>query len=162
MGTQLAGYRMGPIPDPNVSINWPNLGNTFRYLNKDYFISSYTNLSCSWNPSVYSTLRNRFSSYTRVCVHVAMPWKWQKNDTPHSKSTTENKPSGGPENAAPLLKISTDILHVVDSDLTSNRVRVASRVVFVIVSGSDGRKPFWRQLNNSKMVTDRPYVSIGS
>ena len=37
-----------------------------------------------------------------------------------------------------------------------------SRVVFVIVSGSDGRKCFWSQLNNSKAVRDRRYVSMGS
>ena len=43
---------------------------------------------------------------------------------------------------------------------------IASRAVFVIVSGSDGRtggrKRFWSQLNNSKTVIDRSYVSIGS
>ena len=39
---------------------------------------------------------------------------------------------------------------------------VASRAVFVIVSRSDGRKRFWSQLNNSKTVRDRPYVSIRS
>ena len=32
-------------------------------------------------------------------------------------------------------------------------------VAFVILSGSDGRKCFWSQLNNSKMVRDRPCVS---
>ena len=43
---------------------------------------------------------------------------------------------------------------------------IASRAVFVIASGSDGRtggrKRYWSQLNNSKTVRDRPYVSIGS
>ena len=39
---------------------------------------------------------------------------------------------------------------------------VASRAVFVIVSGSDGWKRFWSELNNSKTVRDRPYVSFGS
>ena len=38
---------------------------------------------------------------------------------------------------------------------------VASRVVFVIVFGADGRGRFWGQLNNSKKtVKYRPYVSI--
>ena len=39
---------------------------------------------------------------------------------------------------------------------------IASRAVFVIVSGSDGRKRFWSQLNYPKTVRDRPYVSMGS
>ena len=43
---------------------------------------------------------------------------------------------------------------------------VASRLVIVIASGSDGRadwrKRFWSQLNNSQTVRDRPYVSIGN
>ena len=36
--------------------------------------------------------------------------------------------------------------------------------LFVIASGSDGRKHFWSERNNSKTVTDRgrPYVSTGS
>ena len=36
---------------------------------------------------------------------------------------------------------------------------LASRTVFVIVSG---RKCFWSQLNNSKTVTDGPYMLMGS
>ena len=43
---------------------------------------------------------------------------------------------------------------------------VASRAVFVIVPGSDGRtdgwKRFWSQLNNSKSVRDKPYKSMRS
>ena len=39
---------------------------------------------------------------------------------------------------------------------------IASRLVFVIVSGSDARKRFWIQLNNSKTVRDGPYLSIWS
>ena len=40
---------------------------------------------------------------------------------------------------------------------------VASRAVFVIASGSDGRaERLWSQLNNSKTVRDRPYASMGS
>ena len=40
---------------------------------------------------------------------------------------------------------------------------IASRAVFVIASGSDGRTEtlFWSQLNNTKTVSDRPYVSLG-
>ena len=33
---------------------------------------------------------------------------------------------------------------------------IASRALFVAVSGSDGRKRFWCRLNNSKTVSDRP------
>ena len=40
-------------------------------------------------------------------------------------------------------------------------VAVASRAVFVIVSGSGGRERFWSQLNNSKTVRDRPCVNRG-
>ena len=39
---------------------------------------------------------------------------------------------------------------------------VASRAVFVIVSGADGLTGLWGQLNNSKTVRDIPYVSVGS
>ena len=39
---------------------------------------------------------------------------------------------------------------------------IVSIAVFVIVSGSDGRKRFRGQLNNSKTVRDIPYVSMGS
>ena len=39
---------------------------------------------------------------------------------------------------------------------------IASSAVFVIVSGSDGRKRFWSHLNNSKTVRYIIYVSIGS
>ena len=42
----------------------------------------------------------------------------------------------------------------------------ASIAVFVIVSGSDGRadgrKRFWSQLNSSKTVRVRPYMSMGA
>ena len=38
---------------------------------------------------------------------------------------------------------------------------VASRVVTVIIYRSDGWKRLWSQQNNSKMVRDIPYVSIG-
>ena len=45
-------------------------------------------------------------------------------------------------------------------------IAIASRALFVIVSGSDGRadgwKRLWSQLNNSKTVTDRPYVPMVS
>ena len=38
---------------------------------------------------------------------------------------------------------------------------IASRAVFVIVSGSDGRaETLLGQLNNSKTVRDRPYVCV--
>ena len=42
---------------------------------------------------------------------------------------------------------------------------IASRAVFVAVSESDGQaggNTFWSQINNSKTVRDRPYISIGS
>ena len=43
---------------------------------------------------------------------------------------------------------------------------IASRALFVIVSRldelADGSKRFWGQLNNSKTVTDRQYVAMGS
>ena len=39
---------------------------------------------------------------------------------------------------------------------------IASRVVIVILSGSDGRNCFWSQLNKFKTVIDRPYVSMWS
>ena len=41
---------------------------------------------------------------------------------------------------------------------------VASRVIFVIVSGSGGRaeERFWSQLNNSKTVRHRSYALMGS
>ena len=42
------------------------------------------------------------------------------------------------------------------------REAIASRAVFVIVSRAGGRKRFWSQLNNSKTVRDRPYVSMRS
>ena len=38
---------------------------------------------------------------------------------------------------------------------------IASRAVFVIVSGSGGRTCFWSLLNNSKTVWDIPRVSMG-
>ena len=38
---------------------------------------------------------------------------------------------------------------------------VASRAAFVIVSGVDGQKRFWSQLNISKTVRDRLYVTMG-
>ena len=38
---------------------------------------------------------------------------------------------------------------------------IASRVVFVI-SRADGQRRFWNQLNNSKTISARPYVSMGS
>ena len=54
-----------------------------------------------------------------------------------------------------------NITHYNENNLPLDEV-VASRAVFVNVSGSDGRKRFWNQLNNSKTVSYKPYVSIGS
>ena len=39
---------------------------------------------------------------------------------------------------------------------------IASRVVIVIMSGSDGQAEMLLELNNSKPVIDRQYVSIGN
>ena len=58
-----------------------------------------------------------------------------------------------------------DIFSVKSSKFLLLDRATASRAVFVIVSGSavwaDAWKRFRGQPNNSKMVKDRPYMSIG-
>ena len=63
-----------------------------------------------------------------------------------------------------LTSSNETILHTALERLPSLPVddAIASRVVIVIVSGSEGRKRFGRQLNISKTVRDRPHVSMGS
>ena len=40
--------------------------------------------------------------------------------------------------------------------------KLVSRAVIIIVSGADGRKRLWIQVNNLKAIRDRSYVSMRS